>query len=61
VVFVYRDELYNPETEDQGIAELIIAKHRNGETGMIKLVFLGDVTSFKNLARQPAPPGGPPF
>jgi replicative DNA helicase len=60
VMFVYRDELYHPETEDQGIAELIISKHRNGETGTVKLVFLGDVTSFKNMAHQPAP-GGTPF
>ncbi len=60
VMFVYRDEIYHPETEDQGIAELIISKHRNGETGTIKLVFLGDITSFKNMAHQPVP-GGPPF
>ncbi len=60
VMFVYRDELYHPETEDQGIAELIISKHRNGETGTIRLVFLGDITSFKNMAHQPVP-GGPPF
>ncbi len=60
VMFVYRDELYHPETEDQGIAELIISKHRNGATGMIKLVFMGEITSFKNMSHQPGP-GGPPF
>ncbi len=60
VMFVYRDELYHPETEDQGVAELIISKHRNGETGTIKLVFLGDITSFKNMAHRPMP-DGPPF
>jgi replicative DNA helicase len=53
VVFIYRDEVYNPdETSNKGLAELIIAKHRNGETGTIGLAFLGDVTSFKNLDRQ---------
>lgn len=60
VMFVYRDEVYHQDTEDQGVAELIIAKHRNGETGTIKLVFLGDITSFKNMAHQPVP-SGPPF
>ena len=60
VMFVYRDELYHPETEDQGIAELIISKHRNGETGTVKLVFMGEITSFKNMAHQPGP-SGPPF
>ena len=61
VMFVYRDELYHPETEDQGIAELIISKHRNGQTGTIKLVFLGEITSFKNMAHHQPAPGGAPF
>ncbi|MDX1502096.1 MAG: replicative DNA helicase [Thermoanaerobaculia bacterium] len=59
VAFVYRDEVYNPETEDEGVAELILAKHRNGETGTIRLVFLGESVKFCNLARHDAPP--PPF
>lgn len=59
VSFIYRDEMYDPETEDKGIAELIIAKHRNGETGTVKLVFLGDTTKFCNLSRQGTAP--PPF
>jgi len=50
VAFVYRDEVYNPSDETKGLAELIIAKHRNGETGTVDLVFLGETTSFKNRA-----------
>ena len=60
VVFIYRDELYDDETTDKGIAELIVAKHRNGETGTVKLVFLGDTTKFCNLARH-EDSGAPPF
>jgi replicative DNA helicase len=52
VAFVYRDEVYNPDDPDKkGLAELIIAKHRNGETGIVELVFLGETTSFRNLDR----------
>ena len=48
VAFVYRDELYNPDDpSNRGLAELIIAKHRNGETGTVELVFLGETTTFK--------------
>ena len=50
VCFVYRDEIYFPDDpEKKGKAELILAKHRNGETGTVNLIFLGEVTSFKNL------------
>ena len=56
VMFIYRDEVYNAESPDQGIAELIIAKHRNGQTGTIKLVFLSETTKFCNLARTDAAP-----
>jgi replicative DNA helicase len=61
VVFIYRDEVYNSdvESEERGIAELIIAKHRNGETGTVKTIFLGDTTSFRNRARHDSSP--PPF
>jgi replicative DNA helicase len=53
VAFVYRDEMYNREDESvRGMAELIIAKHRNGETGTVPLVFLGETTSFRNLDRR---------
>jgi replicative DNA helicase len=59
VAFIYRDEVYNPSEENKGLAELIIAKHRNGETGTIELVFLGDTTSFRNLDRHGAAPTAP--
>ena len=52
VCFVYRDEMYNKDDPDnKGLAELIVAKHRNGETGKVHLVFLGENTSFRNLDR----------
>jgi replicative DNA helicase len=51
VAFVYRDELYNPDDpSNRGLAELIVAKHRNGETGTVELVFLGETTTFKSRA-----------
>jgi len=52
VIFIYRDEYYNPETEDQGIAELLIAKHRNGPIGRAKLVFLPQYPKFADRARE---------
>ncbi len=52
VCFIYRDELYNKDDpENKGLAELIVSKHRNGETGKVDLVFLGENTSFRNLDR----------
>ncbi len=49
VMFVYREEVYEPEDPDvEGLADLIVAKHRNGETGSVRLVFLGDTTTFRN-------------
>jgi replicative DNA helicase len=57
VAFIYRDEVYNQDDPtNRGLAELIIAKHRNGETGRINLVFLGETTTFKSQARQDSPP-----
>ena len=50
ILFIYRDEVYNPETPDKGVSEVIIAKHRNGATGRIRLAFLGKYTRFENLA-----------
>ncbi|WGV28603.1 replicative DNA helicase [Halotia branconii] len=52
VIMLYRDEYYSPDTPDRGIAEVIIAKHRNGPTGTVKLLFDPQFTKFKNLARQ---------
>lgn len=51
VCFIYRDEVYNKETEDKGIAELIVAKHRAGETDTIRLAWLAEYTLFANLAK----------
>ncbi len=49
VVFIYRDEVYNPESSDMGTAEIIVAKHRNGPTGTLRLAFLPHYTRFANL------------
>jgi replicative DNA helicase len=49
ITFLYRDEVYHPDTEFPGIAELIISKHRNGPTGLVKLAFLNEYTRFENL------------
>ncbi len=54
VVFLYRDEVYHPESADAGIAEVIVAKHRNGPTGTVKLAFLPQYTRFANMARTPS-------
>jgi len=49
VMFIDREETWNPDTENKGIAELIVAKHRNGPTGLIKLAFVNEIASFRNL------------
>jgi replicative DNA helicase len=51
VMFIYRDEVYHEDSKDQGMAELIIAKHRAGATGKARVVFLGPYTRFDNAAR----------
>ena len=51
VMFLYRDEMYNPESPDRGTAEVILAKHRNGPTGKVQLAFLDHYTRFANMAR----------
>lgn len=55
VLFIYREELYQPETEKKGIAEIHIAKHRNGPTGMVPLRFFTNIAKFADLEiyRQP--------
>jgi len=50
ILFIYRDEVYNPDTPDKGIAEIIIGKQRNGPIGTVKLTFLGEHTRFENHA-----------
>jgi len=51
VVFIYRDEVYNPESPDMGTAEVILSKHRNGPTGTVRLAFLPHYTRFADMAR----------
>ena len=48
VMFIYRDDYYNPDTEKKGIAEIIIAKQRKGATGSVDLVWMQDYTKFAN-------------
>ena len=50
VMFIYRDEYYNPESDQRGMAEIIVSKHRNGPTGVDALAFLDQYTKFANLA-----------
>ena len=51
IMMIYRDEYYNPDSPDRGIAELLITKHRNGPTGVIKLLFKPEFTQFLNLQK----------
>jgi replicative DNA helicase len=55
ILFIYRDEVYNPDTPDKGIAEVIIGKQRNGPIGRVNLRFGGEFTRFDNLAAGAAP------
>lgn len=50
IMFIYRDEVYNPDSPDKGIAEVIVGKQRNGPVGRVKLTFLGEYTKFENFA-----------
>ncbi|MGI9212149.1 MAG: replicative DNA helicase [Methylococcaceae bacterium] len=53
IMFIYRDEVYNPESTDKGIAEIIIGKQRNGPIGTVRLTFLGQYTRFENFISDP--------
>ncbi|MDD9855280.1 MAG: replicative DNA helicase, partial [Gammaproteobacteria bacterium] len=50
IIFIYRDEVYNPDSENKGTADIIIGKQRNGPIGPVKLTFLGECTRFENHA-----------
>ena len=57
IIFIYRDEVYNPESPDKGTAEIIIAKQRNGPIGTCRLTFLGKYTRFENYTPDVYTPG----
>jgi replicative DNA helicase len=52
VMFLYRDEYYNPDSDDKGVAEVIVGKHRNGPTGKVQLAWMEQYTKFASLARR---------
>lgn len=52
IMFIYRDEVYNENSEDKGVAEIIIGKQRNGPIGRVRLAFRGQFSRFDNLAEQ---------
>ncbi len=56
IVFLYREEVYDKETLNKGIAEIIIGKQRNGPIGTVRLAFLNNITRFENLAHDPTHP-----
>lgn len=51
VMFIYRDEIYHEDSDQRGLAEIIVSKHRNGPTGTVKLAFLEQFTKFADMAR----------
>ena len=53
VMFLYRDEVYNADSQDRGTAEVIVAKHRNGPVGKVRLAWLDHYTKFANMAKGP--------
>ncbi|MEQ1433075.1 DnaB-like helicase C-terminal domain-containing protein, partial [Salmonella enterica] len=57
VMFIYRDEYYNPESEARGEAEIIIAKQRNGPVGTVDLLYQGSITRFLNKVHNQHPGG----
>ncbi|MGI6629665.1 MAG: replicative DNA helicase [Bacillota bacterium] len=54
VIFIHRPEYYDPDTEQKGIAEIIVAKHRNGPVGKAELAFLKEYTKFLDLVKEPS-------
>lgn len=60
VCFIYRDDYYNPESDERGVAELIVSKNRHGEPGTVKLAWMGQYTLFANLTPEPSTKSLPP-
>ena len=52
IIFIYREEAYDRETPNKGLAEIIIGKQRNGETGKVRMIFKGEFTRFENFIRE---------
>jgi replicative DNA helicase len=55
ILFIYRDEVYNPDSPDKGMAEIIIGKQRNGPIGSVRMTFLGQYTKFENYTGSSSP------
>lgn len=53
VIFIDREETYNPDTDRKGIADIFVAKHRNGPTGKLEVAFVKEIASFRNLYKKP--------
>ena len=56
ILFLYRDEVYKPDSQDEGVAEIIVGKQRNGPTGTVRLAFRKEYTRFDNLVAHVEPP-----
>ena len=52
VMFIYRDEVYDEDTTDRGMAEIIVSKHRNGPTGTARVAFMPQYTLFADMAHE---------
>jgi replicative DNA helicase len=60
ILFIYRDVIYNKDTDHPNVAEIILGKNRHGATGTVETHFEGRYTRFENLSQRPGPPPGPP-
>ena len=58
VMFIYRDDYYNKESEKPGVAEIIVAKQRNGSTGPVELAWMGKYTKFSSISYEGQGGGG---